>query len=700
MKKRLTMCLLGCLLSSITAWAYNFEVNGVYYNITDVNAKTVEVTFVEQGEGNSDFYYGSVTIPNRVSKNNVIYDVVRIGDYAFEYCANLTSINIPNSVTSIGCLAFIFCTGLTSIAIPNSVTSIGDNAFCECTSLTSITIPNSVTSINYGVFGGCSSLTSITIPTSVMSIGGGAFQNCTALTSVTIPNSVTSIGHSAFAGCIGLTSITIPNSVTSIGDCTFFGCSGLTSITIPNSVTSIGDSAFLGCHDLTSVTIPNSVTSIGNSAFAYCYNLLSITIPNSVTNIGLGITKSCYKLASIVVSEGNNVYDSRDNCNAIINSNTNELIAGCKNTIIPNDVTSIGTSAFSGCYIGETSFTIPNSVTSIGDEAFWNCNFLRYLTIPNSVTSIGHDAFAYCYGLNSVTLNSATSLGDNAFFYCSYLTSVTSESTTPVAITENVFSHRANATLYVPVGSKAAYQAADYWKDFKEIVEIIKRSDVTTQSNALYVEPINACKGGNSYIQVKLKNSGAVTSYGLDLVLPSGMSITTDTNSSFDSEVTLSNRHASNHAATTNKISDSIYRIGVTLLNSRTLSDNDGVVLTIKAQVAEWMAEGVYPIIVRNPLIVNSNGTKPDVFEMHSQVTVANYQKGDVDGDGFIDLADAVLVINHYVGKPVTNFIENAADVDGDHVIDLADAVLIINYYVGKIPSLSRGLEDLENEPQ
>jgi len=505
MKKRLTMCLLGCLLSCITAWAYNFEVNGVYYNITDVNAKTVEVTFVEQGEGNSDFYYGSVTIPNRVSKNNVIYDVVRIGDYAFEYCANLTSINIPNSVTSIGRLAFYVCSGLTSITIPNSVTGIGDCAFFGCSGLTSVTIPNSVTSIEeyafYGcsgltsvtipnsvtsiekyAFGECTSLTSVTIPNSVTGIADGTFVNCSGLTSVTIPNSVTSIGGSAFNWCTSLTSITIPNSVASIGNCTFWHCTGFTSITIPNSVTSIGTGAFGECFDLTSVTIPNSVTSIGDGAFQYCSNLLSITIPNSVTNIGLGITKGCYKIASIVVSEGNNVYDSRDNCNAIINSNTNELIAGCKNTIIPNDVTSIGTSAFSGCYIGETSFTIPNSVTSIGDEAFWNCNALRYLTIPNSVTSIGHDAFAYCYGLNSVTLNSATSLGDNAFFYCSYLTSVTSESTTPVAITENVFSHRANATLYVPVGSKAAYQAADYWKDFKEIVEIIMFADANVKA--------------------------------------------------------------------------------------------------------------------------------------------------------------------------------------------------------------------------
>lgn len=269
-----------------------------------------------------------------------------------------------------------------------------------------------------------------------------------------------------------------------------------------------------------------------------------------------------------------------------------------------------------------------------------------------------------------------------------------------MAITEKVFTNRTNATLYVPAGSKAAYEAADYWKDFDEIVEVIKIGDLSTQSYALYIEPINACKGGNTNIQVKLKNSELVTSYGLDLVLPEGITIATDNGGSFDSEVTLSNRHASNHAATTNKVSDNVYKIGVASLNSKTLSGNDGAVLTVRAHVAEGMEIGEYPIIVRSPLIVNSNGTKPEVCEMRSKVTIDDYQKGDVDGDGVIDLADAVLVINHYVGKLVTNFIEKAADVDGDGVIDLADAVLIINYYVGKIPSLARETEETGLEPQ
>ena len=161
-------------------------------------------------------------------------------------------------------------------------------------------------------------------------------------------------------------------SVTSIGDEAFEKCSGLTSVTIPNSVTSIGVYAFWGCSGLTSVTIPNSVTSIGNSAFSRCSGLSLVT-----------------------VDVNNPKYDSRDNCNAIIEKSTNTLIAGCKTTIIPNSVTSIGWYSFSGCS-SLTSVTIPNSVTSIGNEAFRACSSLTSVTIPNSVTSIGGSAFSGC----------------------------------------------------------------------------------------------------------------------------------------------------------------------------------------------------------------------------------------------------------------------------------------------------------------
>ena len=161
--------------------------------------------------------------------------------------------------------------------------------------------------------------------------------------------SVTSIGSSAFSGCTELTSVTIPESVTSIGSYAFQDCSGLTSVTIGDGVETIGHSAFNNCGALTSVTIPNSVTSIGDYAFWDCSGLTSITIPNSVTSIGGSAFRECVALTSIVVEGGNSVYDSRDNCNAIIETQSHELIVGCMNTIIPNSVTSIGYEAFYKC---------------------------------------------------------------------------------------------------------------------------------------------------------------------------------------------------------------------------------------------------------------------------------------------------------------------------------------------------------------
>ena len=191
------------------------------------------------------------------------------------------------------------------------------------------------------------------------------------------------------------------------------------------SVTSIGNYAFSGCTGLTSVTIPNSVTSIGSYAFCVCTGITSITIPNSVTSIGSEAFSGCTGLTSIIVETGNTKYDSRDNCNAIIETAKNKLIVGCKNTIIPNSVTSIGWDAFSGC-TGLTSITIPNSVTSIGSYAFEGCTGLTSVEIGNSVTSIGDYAFRDCTGLTSVTIpNSVTSIGNCAFGVCTGLTSIT-----------------------------------------------------------------------------------------------------------------------------------------------------------------------------------------------------------------------------------------------------------------------------------
>ena len=448
-------------------------------------------TLTISGTGDMYDYESTSDVPwngfNHLIKHvNIQSGATGIGSHAFEGCGELIDITIPESVTRSGRDAFTNCNNLQKVIVPdiaawcsiNFANAYGNPLLFshhlfsdDTTEIKDLVIPDGVTSIKFDAFYGCSGLTSVTIPNNVTSIGQQAFRNCSGLTSVTIPNSVTSIGNSAFANCSGLTSITIPNNVHTIGTMVFYGCSGLTSITIPNNVTSIGQSAFMYCSGLTSITIPNSVTSIGESAF-----------------------NSCSGLTAIEVEAGNTKYDSRNNCNAIIETATDKLIAGCKNTVIPNSVTSIGTRAFRFCS-GLTSITIPSSVTSIGEYAFFYCSGLTSVTIPSSVTSIGEYAFSQCSGLTSVTIpnsvtsigamafqactsltsvtipNSVTSIGMYAFHGCSGLTSVIVNSESPLSIPSNSFQDQANITLYVPYGSKSAYEAADYWKDFKEIIE-------------------------------------------------------------------------------------------------------------------------------------------------------------------------------------------------------------------------------------
>ena len=190
--------------------------------------------------------------------------------------------------------------------------------------------------------------------------------------------------------------------VTSIGDRAFEDCNNLTSIIIPDNIMSIGDMTFSRCYALTEIVIPDSVKSIGYEAFELCSSLKSIVIPARVTEIKECAFVGCKSLTSVIVDEGNPRYDSRENCNAIIETATNTLIQGCSQTIIPESVTEIGEEAFSSCD-SLTSITIPEGVTSIGTEAFLNCESLKSITIPVSIKSIGGGSFDMCESLTSIT---------------------------------------------------------------------------------------------------------------------------------------------------------------------------------------------------------------------------------------------------------------------------------------------------------
>ena len=443
MKKKLLSFILLLLAGITAAYAYDFSAvaptgQTLYYTITSSGSSpTVSLTCP-----NSSYPYwsgytkptGSLTIPSTVTNGGITYAVTSIGNDAFMWCSDLTSVTIPNSVTSIGENAFYWCSGLTSLSIPNSVTSIGNTAFYCCSGLTSLSIPNSVTSIGYYAFYSCG-LTSVSIPNSVTSIGNFAFEACTGLTSLTIPNSVTSIGDGAFLGCYGLTSIivtsgntaydsrgncnaiihsatntlvtgcqntTIPNSVTSIEDGAFAYCRNLTSVTIPNSVTSIKSGAFSYCSHLTSLTIGNSVTSIAEFAFGFCFSLTSITLPNSVTTIGHGAFYNCSNLNNISVLNDNPPTISsvlNDNPLSIDSITFYQVPSNCTITVPCNRVAVYRASDW-----GSWFSNIVDNCCSIGlSDLPYTDNFDHYTTSTTAKTGVQPDCWTLAHQYVTMT---------------------------------------------------------------------------------------------------------------------------------------------------------------------------------------------------------------------------------------------------------------------------------------------------------
>lgn len=341
--------------------------------------------------------------------------VTSIGGWAFSGCKDMITISIPNSITSIGQAAFGYCDHMTSIYIPNSVDTIGVYAFYACSSLEQIIVDagNSyydsrnncnaiMRSSSNELIAGCKNTI---IPNNTYSICNGAFWNCTGLTgSLILPNSVKIIGDLAFNNCRNITSLQLSDSINYIGYAAFEGCRSISgSLLMPNTISYIGERAFSGCWELNVVSFPNSLDSIGERAFTGC-NLTSIYIPCSVIFIGEAAFSGCDGLESIIVDTANIVYDSRYNCNAIIKTSTNELIAGCDNTITPNNVLSIGAGAFAYCTGLIDTLVLPNSIQTIKEQAFYHTNnwWNGRLTIPSSVIAIEEFAFGNCYNINEV----------------------------------------------------------------------------------------------------------------------------------------------------------------------------------------------------------------------------------------------------------------------------------------------------------
>ena len=449
---------------------------------------------------------GDIVILDRFTVGEEVYVVTSIGDDAFMNNKNIKSVIIPKTVSDIGTGAFSYCDSLATVKLPDHLTRIADKLFRGCRQLVSAVIPSSVTSIGSYAFQSCSSLSNIALPASLSFVGVYAFNSTPWYDALfeeapegpfyigsilfgykgdkptgelVIKEGTTCICYNAFSSCDGLTSITFPESIAYVDEYAFNNCTGLTAVNITNLaawcnvdfvVGLYGTSSnplyyahhlYLNGEEVTDLVIPEGVTHIGNFAFDYCTSLTSVTIPNGVTSIGVGAFMGCESMTSVTIPPSVDIIDGVAfiwcyNLNAV---HISDLAAWCGLSFYNADnPLRYGAHLYlNGKEV--TDLVIPEGVTSVCDGAFMRCSHLTSVTIPEGVTSIGEYAFYSCWSLDSVIswIEKPFDIDNNVFERYNDETNQTSFT---------------SATLYVPKGCKARYEATEGWKNFTHIVEI------------------------------------------------------------------------------------------------------------------------------------------------------------------------------------------------------------------------------------
>lgn len=442
---------------------------------------------------------------------------------------------------------------------------------------------------------------------------------------MTIPSSVSSIDNSAFKGCSGLETITVEEENTvydSRNNC--------------NAIIRTADNSLLfGCQD---TVIPANVTSIDGSAFYGCSNLTSITIPASVTVVSGSAFEGCSGLKTITVEDGNTVYDSRNNCNAIIRTSDNSLIVGCQNSIIPSDVTSIGDGAFKGC----------SSLTS--------------LTIPENVISIGGAALSGCTGLTSVTVDWDA----------------------PIEVAPNAFDWDGiDKTLYVPRGTKELYENAEVWKDFREIMEYDRPFTFGTPDVAVSLRQ-------KIKLPIELTNLEETVAYQFDLTLPEGFTLAKDSKGQY--LVKKTGRYEDeNQVLEVTQLEDGSYRIVCFSMEKGKITGTSGPVLNVFVVMDHDMALGDYQGSISNIVLTKADQQQKRMKTDDFVITVNDLAEGDSNGDGELNVSDIVEIVNYIMQKPSGQFVLKTADLNGDGDVNVTDVVVLVDVIMA--PEASRSSE-------
>lgn len=323
-------------------------------------------------------------------------------------------------IIRIGDRAFANIEKVTEVYIPGSIKIIGKEAFCSMPSLKRVVFGAGVEEIGYRAFFYDKELRTVFLPKNLKVIREEAFYECQKITEIDIPGSCETIEKSAFHDTKALHRIIFHSGTKSIGE-SAFSCAAITELKLPDTIQTIESQAFFGCNGLGYVDFPASLHNLRHGAFTRCKGIREVRIPATLTNIEYAPFCGCNAIQTIDVDPANPRYDSRDRCNAIIETKTNVLVQGCTNTEIPKGIGVIGQGAFEGM-TEMTGVHVPDSVTEIGGNAFTLCEKLKVALMPSHLETLGKEAFSHCLALEGLILPGGLhTIGDYAFSYCKSL---------------------------------------------------------------------------------------------------------------------------------------------------------------------------------------------------------------------------------------------------------------------------------------